>query len=167
MLYNVLGAAEELTEVVTNGIEQDNFSINLNCNTLYSIIKNKETSDFNVTLHIQEKGTIPITMKVLPVKAGGKHMSSPFGRRSMHQLFVGGSITIEATVYNPNKNCDLVYGRLGEMVWSSELLPAKTLDAVVTSSNEAAQWGLSLEKLMLEMHVFYCSQIQIDIIFRN
>ena len=152
--------------MVTSGIEQDNFSIDLDCNTLYSLIKCKEISpyprDFNVILHIQEKGTIPITMKVLPVKAGGKHISLWAEiNETVEHSFVGGSITIEATAYNPNKNRD--YGRLGETVWCSELLPAKIIDATVPSSNEAAHWGLSLEKLMLELHAFYCSQVQIDI----
>ena len=136
--------------------EQNNFSINLDCRKLYSIISSQEIiqypCSFRTTLSFKENVTIPIILRILPLKCGGKHISlwaeisSPVPQcLPLHQ------ITVEAIAYNPSK--DRSYGRLGEPVRCTEKF----------SDVHSKRAMLCQLAFMLKMNAFYNKQVQIDI----
>ena len=143
----------------TSNPEENNFSINLDCKKLYSLINSKDITQypcsFRMTWSFQENVTIPIILRILPLKCGGKHISlwteitSPVPQcLALHQ------ITVEATAYNPCK--DRNYGQLGAPVRCTE----KFSEAC---AERYSRCQLAFNKLMLQMHAFYCKQVQIDI----
>lgn len=145
--------------------EQNSFSILLDGEKLYSIIKSKKIqlypSNFKLTMRVDENILIPIVMKILPHKSEGRYVSiwaeiaTP-----IEQSFAAGEVTIEAAAFNPHKDRD--YGRLGNPVRHTELLSMDKLNAV-SVVRKAVVWRITLEKVMLEMQAFYCQQVQIDI----
>ena len=139
----------------TSDPEQNNFSINLDCKKLYSIINSRETIQypciFRTTWSFSNNTTVPIILRILPLKCGGKHISlwaeisSP-----VPQCLPLDQITVEATAYNP------YCGQLGRSVRCTENLK-------FIETEQCSRCQVSFDKLMLQMHTFYCKQIQIDI----
>ena len=143
----------------TSNRDQNNFSINLDCKKLYSIINSQEIiqypCSYRMVWSFKEDVAIPIILRVLPLKCGHKHISlwaeisSPVPQcLALHQ------ITVEATAFNPCK--DRYYGQLGTPVKCTEILK-------FSEEERCTRCQVAFNKLMLQMHAFYCKQVQINI----
>lgn len=143
----------------TSHPEQNSFSINLDCKKLYYIINSREMIQypctFRMTWSFSNNMTLPIILRILPLKCGGRHISlwaeisSPVPQcLPLHQ------ITVEAMAYNPCKG--RICGQLGRSVRCTENLK-------FSETERCSRCQVSFNKLMLQMHAFYCKRIQIDI----
>ena len=146
----IAGVIEKEAHVII--YERNRFSINLDGRELYSIIKNQVVTLYRskISVETRESILIPLTLLILPFKPGDKYMmmwaetANPFAAAASE-------ITIEATAFKPSKDRSSQYGRLGNPVRCSGSL------------REHAGQFLVLDKLVLQMHAFYCSEVSIDI----
>ena len=145
----ITGVIEKEAHVITS--EQNRFSINLDGRELYSIIKNQVVTLYRskISVETRESILIPLTLLILPFKPGDKYMM--MWAETANPIAAASEITIEATAFKPSKDRSSQYGRLGHPVRCSG------------SMREHTGQFLVLDKLVLQMHAFYCSEVSIDI----